>query len=124
MAFRTASPWQPWLIGLAIFVVGLIMARDRVPRAAVFVSALTLAQRAPPRHLRGSPTPIRGSDPDATDAAGCVTRRLAGGERPVAAPLPPRLPSPPERCRRGEARAAEITPAPIDAGACFRYPEA
>jgi hypothetical protein len=64
MVFRTASPWYPLLIGLAIFVVGLIVAVMGYPQgggaisgAAIFLAALALAQRADLHVTRGNPPP-------------------------------------------------------------------
>lgn len=62
--FRTASPWQPLLIGGAVFVVGLIVAVMGFPQgggglsgAAVFIASLALAQRADLHVTRGDPPP-------------------------------------------------------------------
>jgi hypothetical protein len=64
MVFRTASPRQPLLIGVAILVVGFIVAVMGYPQgggglsgAAVFIAALALAQRADLHVTRGSPPP-------------------------------------------------------------------
>jgi hypothetical protein len=64
MVFRTASPWQPWLIGLAIFMVGLIIAvmgyaqgGGGLSGAAVFIATLASAQRADLHVTRGDPPP-------------------------------------------------------------------
>jgi hypothetical protein len=55
MVFRTASPWQPLLIGVAVFVVGLWRSWG-FPRAAVFIATLAF-QRADLHVTRGDPPP-------------------------------------------------------------------